>query len=191
MTYARDAKDVPVWQYCARLAIVGQSGSGKSWKCRFIGKLASMGEILVEVTKPAFIDLCAEHNTVILTEADEAFRTPGRACARESRSAGPAARAARRSRSSTAWPMTSRWCRAPGVVVVLREPLFQVAERAEGAAGESTEAGEDAPEHAVVRRMRDALRQFESVGDHAEQTPEDCRSRPPDGRMERLRPRGR
>jgi hypothetical protein len=78
MTHAKDAKDVPVWQYCARLAIVGQSGSGKSWKCRLIGKLASMGEILAEVTKPAFIDLCAEHNTVILTEADEAFRTPGR-----------------------------------------------------------------------------------------------------------------
>ena len=78
MTHARDAKGVPVWQYCARLAVLGPSGSGKSWKARLIGKLASMGKILVEVTKPAFIDLCADHNTVILTEADESFRSPGR-----------------------------------------------------------------------------------------------------------------
>ena len=77
-TYARDGDGMPVWQYCARLGIFGPSGSGKSWKSRLIGKLASSGEILVEPTKPAFIDLCADNNTVIITEADEAFRSPGR-----------------------------------------------------------------------------------------------------------------
>ena len=77
-THARDAKGYPVWQYCARLAILGPSGSGKSWKSRLVGKLAFSGEILVEPTKPAFIDLCADNHTVILTEADEAFRSPGR-----------------------------------------------------------------------------------------------------------------
>ena len=69
---------MPVWQYCARLAIIGPSGSGKSWKSRLVGKLAYKGDILVEPTKPAFIDLCADNHTVILTEADEVFRSPGR-----------------------------------------------------------------------------------------------------------------
>lgn len=77
-TYARDGDGMPIWQYCARLGIFGPSGSGKSWKSRLIGKLSHKGEILVEPTKPAFIDLCAEQHTVILTEADEAFRSPGR-----------------------------------------------------------------------------------------------------------------
>jgi hypothetical protein len=77
-THARDEKGYPVWQYCARLAILGPSGSGKSWKSRLIGKLCRSGEILVEPTAPAFIDLCAENHTVIMTEADEAFRSPGR-----------------------------------------------------------------------------------------------------------------
>lgn len=77
-THARDGKGTPIWQYCARLAILGPSGSGKSWKSRLIGKLCYLGEILVEPTKPAFIDLCADNHTVILTEADEAFRSPGR-----------------------------------------------------------------------------------------------------------------
>lgn len=77
-THARNEKGYPVWQYCARLAILGESGSGKSWKSRLIGKLASSGEILLEPTAPAFIDLCAENHTIIMTEADEAFRSPGR-----------------------------------------------------------------------------------------------------------------
>jgi len=77
-THARDGKGYPVWQYCARLAILGPSGSGKSWKSRLIGKLASSGEILLESTAPSFIDLCAENHTIIITEADEAFRSPGR-----------------------------------------------------------------------------------------------------------------
>jgi Protein of unknown function (DUF3631) len=78
-THARDGKGMPIWQYCARLLITGPSGSGKSWKSRLIGKLSYKGKILVEPTKPAFIDLCAENHTVIITEADEAFRSPGRA----------------------------------------------------------------------------------------------------------------
>jgi hypothetical protein len=77
-THARDGKGYPVWQYCARLAILGPSGSGKSWKSRLVGKLSYAGEILVEPTAPAFTDLCAENHTVIMTEADEAFRSPGR-----------------------------------------------------------------------------------------------------------------
>lgn len=77
-THARDARDMPIWQYCARLGIFGPSGSGKSWKSRLVGKLAYKGEILVEPTKASFIDFCADHNTVIVTEADEAFRSPGR-----------------------------------------------------------------------------------------------------------------
>lgn len=77
-TYARDGDGMPIWAYCARLGIFGPSGSGKSWKSRLIGKLSYKGEILVEPTKPAFIDLCAEQHTIILTEADEAFRSPGR-----------------------------------------------------------------------------------------------------------------
>jgi hypothetical protein len=77
-THARDADGMPIWQYCARLGIFGPSGSGKSWKSRLIGKLSYAGEILVEPTAPAFIDLCAENHTIILTEADEAFRSPGR-----------------------------------------------------------------------------------------------------------------
>ena len=77
-THARDASGMPAWQYCARLGVFGPSGSGKSWKARLIGKLSYKGEILIEPTKPAFIDLCAEKHTVILTEADEAFRSPGR-----------------------------------------------------------------------------------------------------------------
>lgn len=77
-THARDDKGYPIAQYCARLAILGPSGSGKSWKSRLIGKLSYSGEILVEPTAPAFIDLCAENHTVIMTEADEAFRSPGR-----------------------------------------------------------------------------------------------------------------
>lgn len=78
MTHARDGDGVPVWQYCARLGILGPSGSGKSWKSRLVGKLSSNGKILVEPTKPSFIDLCADNNTVIITEADEAFRSPSR-----------------------------------------------------------------------------------------------------------------
>ena len=77
-TYARDGKGMPVWQYCARLGILGPSGSGKSWKSRLIGKLACSGEILIQPTKPAFISLCAENHTIVLTEADEEFRSPGR-----------------------------------------------------------------------------------------------------------------
>jgi len=77
-THARDDKGYPVAQYCARLAILGASGSGKSWKSRLVGKLSYSGEILVEPTAPSFIDLCAENHTVIMTEADEAFRSPGR-----------------------------------------------------------------------------------------------------------------
>jgi hypothetical protein len=77
-THARDGKGYPVWQYCARLAIIGPSGSGKSWKSRLVGKLAYSGEILVEMTKPSFIDFCAENHTIVITEADEAFRSPGR-----------------------------------------------------------------------------------------------------------------
>ena len=77
-TYARNGDGMPIWQYCARLGILGPSGSGKSWKSRLIGKLACSGEILVEPTKPAFIDLCAENHTIIITEADEQFRSPGR-----------------------------------------------------------------------------------------------------------------
>jgi hypothetical protein len=77
-SHARDGKGVPVWQYCARLLITGPSGSGKSWKARLVGKLSYKGKILVEPTKPAFIDLCAENHTIIMTETDEAFRSPGR-----------------------------------------------------------------------------------------------------------------
>ena len=77
-TWARDGEGMPVWQYAPRLGIFGPSGSGKSWKARLIGKVSYKPEILVEPTKPAFIDLCADQNTVILTEADEAFRSPGR-----------------------------------------------------------------------------------------------------------------
>jgi hypothetical protein len=77
-THARTDKGYPVWQYCARLAILGPSGSGKSWKSRLIGKLSWSGEILIEPTAPAFIDLCADNHTIVLTEADEAFRSPGR-----------------------------------------------------------------------------------------------------------------
>ena len=77
-THARHKDGTPVWQYCPRLGIFGPSGSGKSWKARLIGKLAYRPEILIEPTKPAFIDLCADKHTIILTEADEAFRSPGR-----------------------------------------------------------------------------------------------------------------
>ena len=77
-THARHKDGTPVWQYCPRLGIFGPSGSGKSWKARLVGKLAYRPEILVEPTKPAFIDLCADHHTVIMTEADETFRSPGR-----------------------------------------------------------------------------------------------------------------
>jgi hypothetical protein len=77
-SHARDAGGMPIWEYCARFAILGPSGSGKSRKSRLVGKLAYKGKILVEPTKPSFIDLCAEHHTVIITEADEAFRSPGR-----------------------------------------------------------------------------------------------------------------
>ena len=76
--HARDGDGMPIWQYCARLGIFGPSGSGKSWKSRLIGKLAPSGKILIEPTKPSFIDLCADKNTVVLTEADELFATPGR-----------------------------------------------------------------------------------------------------------------
>jgi hypothetical protein len=76
--HARDGDGMPVWQYCARLGIFGPSGSGKSWKTRLIGKLAPAGKILIEPTKPSFIDLCADRHTVILTEADELFSTTGR-----------------------------------------------------------------------------------------------------------------
>jgi hypothetical protein len=77
-THARWKDGTPVWDYCPRLGIFGPSGSGKSWKARLIGKLCYKPEILIEPTKPAFIDLCADKHTVILTEADEAFRSPGR-----------------------------------------------------------------------------------------------------------------
>jgi hypothetical protein len=77
-THARDANGMPIWQYCARLLITGPSGSGKSWKSRLVGKLSFKGKILVEPTKPAFIDICAENHTVIITESDETFRSPGR-----------------------------------------------------------------------------------------------------------------
>jgi len=76
--HARDGDGMPVWQYCARLGFFGPSGSGKSWKSRLVGKLAPSGKILLEPTKPAFLDLCADKNTIILTEADELFATPGR-----------------------------------------------------------------------------------------------------------------
>lgn len=78
MTHGRDSRGFPVFPYCSRLGIFGPSGSGKSWKSRLVGKLSYKGEILVEMTKPSFIDFVADHNTVIITEADEAFRSPGR-----------------------------------------------------------------------------------------------------------------
>jgi len=77
-TYARDGDGFPVWQYCTRLAILGPSGSGKSWKARLVGKLSHSPEILVTPSKAAFTDLCAENSTVIITEADEQFGSPGK-----------------------------------------------------------------------------------------------------------------
>ena len=99
---------MPIWQYCARLGIFGPSGSGKSWKSRLIGKLAYSGEILVEPTKPAFIDLCAEGHTVVLTEADEAFRSPGRAAASWRSPTRVTSPTAARAGSRAAWPSGSR-----------------------------------------------------------------------------------
>lgn len=78
MTHGRDSNGFPVWPYCSRLGIFGPSGSGKSWKSRLVGKLSYKGKILVETTKPSFIDFVADHHTIIITEADEAFRSPGR-----------------------------------------------------------------------------------------------------------------
>lgn len=76
--HARDGDGAPVWDYCARLGIFGPSGSGKSWKCRLIGKLAPAGETLLEPTKPSLIDLIADNHVIVLTEADELFGTTGR-----------------------------------------------------------------------------------------------------------------
>lgn len=77
-THARNGEGIPVWQYLARLGVLGPKGSGKSHKCRLIGKLCWSGEILVVPTKAAFIDLCAENHTIIITEADEQFRSQGK-----------------------------------------------------------------------------------------------------------------
>lgn len=76
--HARDAAGLPVWPYSPRFLIVGPYGSGKSWIARLVGKLAPNGEMLLEPTKAALIDLIAERRTVVITEADEVFGTAGR-----------------------------------------------------------------------------------------------------------------
>ena len=76
--HARDGSGLPVWPYSPRLLIVGAYGSGKSWIARLVGKLAPNGEMLLEPTKAALIDLIAERRTPVITETDELLGTAGR-----------------------------------------------------------------------------------------------------------------
>jgi hypothetical protein len=69
----------PIWEYASRLFFTAaEYGAGKSWLAKLVASLCPSGKILLEPTKPALIDLIADHNTVVVTEVDELLATPGR-----------------------------------------------------------------------------------------------------------------
>lgn len=74
--HARDEETgLPVWEYASRFLVVGPYGCGKSRIARLIAKLCPEGEMLLEPTKAALVDMIADHKTVVMTEVDELFYT--------------------------------------------------------------------------------------------------------------------
>jgi hypothetical protein len=80
---AMNAKDPgtgdPVWEYAFKLLYTASEyGAGKSWLARLTGSLCPSPKVLLEPTKPSFIDEIADHRTVIVKEVDELLASSGR-----------------------------------------------------------------------------------------------------------------
>ena len=80
---AMNAKDPesgdPVWEYAFKFLFTAEEfGAGKTWLAKLTASLTPRPMTLLEPTKASFVDLIGEHKTVVITEIDKLFATPGR-----------------------------------------------------------------------------------------------------------------
>lgn len=80
---AMNAKDPdtldPVWEYAFKILVTAEEfGAGKTWLAKLTASLTPKPMTLIEPTKASFVDLIADHRTIIVTEIDKLFATRGR-----------------------------------------------------------------------------------------------------------------